>query len=393
MPTQKGNEDIRGQIAALRELLIDDQASELTRDPALADAVTKALDDMLAKVADAADAAPTAADAGFAQLIGLGADAATDLGQTRAPLRVSEYDETVTPERISAVGDLYYIYQHETIGVFRVMQKLKELFEAGTLRLSDGLGAFRLYQFDKREALRYTRRDRLAAYRRVLGYGGAPVPPGATPNTVFHSLYVNFVNEVIQFWRDKRVSEVMRDRPDDASFGSIAMVRRAGLDLRNNLKSTSYGHVNVLRVEVMQLLDESFRILESDDVKRQFGSENAWDVIEEVLTRYFHQTLSTSPRQRMAVTGREILQWIARKFILETTRPEFEGNLRDIAEDAEEWMTSAETVGVAQRRGPEERAMAWNRRTTGPGGRTNSRPVRRPDYRAREPAREYESEF
>jgi len=393
MSTQKGNEDIRGQVAALRELLIDDQASELTRDPALADAVTKALDDMLAKVADAADAAPTAADAGFAQLIGLGADAATELGQTRAPVRVSEYDETVTPERISAVGDLYYIYQHETIGVFRVMQKLKELFEAGTLRLSDGLGAFRLYQFDKREALRYTRRDRLAAYRRVLGYGAAPVPPGATPNTVFHSLYVNFVNEVIQFWRDKRVSEVMRDRPDDASFGSIAMVRRAGLDLRNNLKSTSYGHVNVLRVEVMQLLDESFRILESDDVKRQFGSENAWDVIEEVLTRYFHQTLSTSPRQRMAVTGREILQWIARKFILETTRPEFEGNLRDIAEDAEEWMTSAETVGVAQRRGPEERAMAWNRRTTGPGGRRDSRPMRRPDYRARKPDREYESEF
>jgi hypothetical protein len=393
MPTQKGNEDIRGQIAALRELLIDDQASELTRDPALADAVTKALDDMLAKVADAADAAPTAADAGFAQLIGLGADAATELGQTRAPVRVSEYDETVTPERISAVADLYYIYQHETIGVFRVMQKLKELFEAGTLRLSDGLGAFRLYQFDKREALRYTRRDRLAAYRRVLGYGAAPVPAGATPNTVFHTLYVNFVNEVIQFWRDKRVSEVMRDRPDDASFGSIAMVRRAGLDLRNNLKSTSYGHVNVLRVEVMQLLDESFRILESDDVKRQFGSENAWDVIEEILTRYFHQTLSTSPRQRMAVTGREILQWIARKFILETTRPEFEGNLRDIAEDAEEWMTSAETVGVAQRRGPEERAMAWNRRTPGPGGRTDSRLARRPDYRARRPEREYESEF
>ena len=69
LPTQKGNEDIRGQIAALRELLIDDQASELTRDPALADAVTKALDDMLAKVADAADAAPTAADAGFGRAV------------------------------------------------------------------------------------------------------------------------------------------------------------------------------------------------------------------------------------------------------------------------------------------------------------------------------------
>ena len=35
-------------------------------------------------------------------------------------------------------------------------------------------GAFALYQFDRREVLRYTTRDRLAAYRRVLGYGSAP---------------------------------------------------------------------------------------------------------------------------------------------------------------------------------------------------------------------------
>ena len=392
MPTHKGNEDVRGQIAALRDLMVGDRASELTRDPALADEVTRALDAMLAKVVEA-DAKPTTPDAGFAQLIGIGSDAATELGETRAPQRVAEYDETVTPERISAVGDLYYIYQHEKIGVFRVMQKLKELFEAGTLRLSEGPGAFRLYQFDKREALAYTRRDRLAAYRRVLGYGSAPVPPGATPNAEFHESFTSFVNEVIQFWRDKRVSEVMRDRPDEASFGSIAMVRRAGLDLRNNLKSASYGHVNVLRVEVMQLLDEAFRILESDDIKRQFGSENAWDVIEEVLTRYFNETLATSPRQRMAVTGREILQWIARKYILETTRGEFEANLRDIAEDAEEWMTSAETVGVAQRRRPEGRGMAWDRPARSSGaGRPSARAAAALNNRRRPPELEYETE-
>jgi hypothetical protein len=45
------------------------------------------------------------------------------------------------------------------------------------------------------------------------------------------------------------------------SFGSMAIARRAGLDLRNNLKFTSCGHLNVLRVEVMQLLDEAFRFL------------------------------------------------------------------------------------------------------------------------------------
>ena len=41
----------------------------------------------------------------------------------------------------------------------------------------------------------------------------------------------------------------MRERASDPSFGSIAIVRRAGLDMRYNLKNFSYGHLNVLRLE------------------------------------------------------------------------------------------------------------------------------------------------
>jgi hypothetical protein len=80
----------------------------------------------------------------------------------------------------------------------------------------------------------------------------------------------HFINQVVLYWRDKRISEVVRERAYDPSFGSITIVRRAGLDLRNNLKFTSFGHINVLRVEVMQLLDEAFRILGADDVKNLF---------------------------------------------------------------------------------------------------------------------------
>jgi hypothetical protein len=327
-----------------------EEAGELARDPAFADALKRKFDTMLETIIAEDIAAPPPPDAGFANLVGLGSEAAKTLGDTRIPQRVEQYDEAVASERILAVGDLYYIYQHEKIGVFRVMRKLKELFEAGTLRLSQGAGAFGLYQYDKRDVLRYTQRDRLAAYRRVLGYGSGPVPKGASPNNSFHDLFVHFVNEVTQFWRDKRVSDVIRERSDDPSFGSIATVRRAGLDLRNNLKWASYGHVNVMRVEVMQVLEDSFRILNADDIKSQFGAENAWDVVEEVLTRYFNESITSSTRQRMGVTGREILRWLGSKFILQSGRTQFEAELRDIADDAEEWITSAETLGVARRR-------------------------------------------
>src|SRR5205814_6634721 len=181
------------RIAALRATVADKLAGDLIANPQLADALTKQIDDMLAAVVDADGKAPPPPDKGLAQLAGIGPDAAKEFGDTRVPSGVQPYDEEITSERMIAVGDLYYIYQHETIGVFRVMQKLQELFRAGAVRLSAGPGAFALYQFDRREVLRYTQRDRLIAYRRAFGYGNAPVLPNSRANTDFHHLFNHFI--------------------------------------------------------------------------------------------------------------------------------------------------------------------------------------------------------
>ena len=346
------------RMAALREQVINQQSANLIQNPQLADALVKQLDDLLHSAIAADAQLPLPPDKGLAELAGIGPGAAQEFGKTRMPQGVEPYDEQVTSERIVAVGDLYYIYQHEKIGVFRVMQKLQELFRGGTIRLSSGPGAFALYQFDRREVLRYTLRDRWSAYRRVLGYGSAPVQKDSRANTEFHHQFSHFANQTALFWRDKRISDVIRERAYDPSFGSIAIVRRAGLDLRNNLKFTSFGHLNVMRVEVMQLLEESFKILESDDVKRQFGAENAWDVVEEVLTRYFNEPLATSPRQRMGVAGREILRWLGQPHLLQQQRAPFEALLLQIAEFAEEWLTSAQSLNVASRQ-PGPRITPW----------------------------------
>lgn len=350
MPTSQNYQQTQDRFAELLRRLTDYLSSNLVQNPALADVVSSQVEDALRAVDEEEAKAQAPPDRGLAELAGVGPGAATELGKTRIPLGVEPYDETVVSERIVAVGDIYYLYLHERIGVFRVVQRLQQLFRAGSIRLSSGPGAFALYQFDRREVLRYTRRDRQSAYRRALGYGAAEVPAGSRANTDFHRLFSHFMNQVALFWRDKRISDVIRERAFDPSFGSIAIVRRAGLDLRNNLKFTSFGHLNVMRVEVMQLLEEAFVILNSDDVKRQFGADNAWDVIEDVLVRHFNERLTTSPRQRMAVAGREILRWLAQPHILQTTRAEFEALLRQIAEYAEEWMTSAQALGVAERR-------------------------------------------
>src|SRR5215471_7212920 len=365
MATERDYQSLYDRVAALRDTVTSRLAADLIANPQLGDALTKQIDDLLQSAIDADSKAPPPPDKGLGQLAGVGPDAASQLGQTRIPPGVEPYDETITSERIIAVGDIYYIYQHETIGVFRVVQKLQELFRAGTVRLSGGAGAYALYQFDRREVLRYTQRDRLAAYRRIFNYGNSLVPSGSRPNTDFHKLFAHYIHQVTLFWRDKRISDVIRERAYDPSFGSIAIVRRAGLDLRNNLKWLSFGHLNVLRVEVMQLLEEAFKILNSDDVKRLFGADNAWDVVEEILIRYFNERLVTSPRQRMGVTGREVLRWLAQDHILKTTRSEFETLLLEIAEYAEEWLTSAQAMGLAARPA-DARVLPWTQAAPAP---------------------------
>jgi hypothetical protein len=365
MATERQYQSLYDRIAALRETVTSRLASDLISNPQLADALTKQIDDLLQGAVDADASATPPPDKGLAALAGIGPDASKEFGQTRIPPGVEPYDETITAERIVAVGDLYYLFQHEKIGVFRVVQKLQELFRAGTVRLSGGAGAFALYQFDRREVLRYTMRDRIAAYRRLFGYGSGAGPAGSRPNTEFHKLFAHFVHQVTLFWRDKRISDVIRERAYDPSFGSIAIVRRAGLDLRNNLKWLSFGHLNVMRVEVMQLLEEAFKILDADDVKRLFGADNAWDVVEEVLIRYYNERLVTSPRQRMGVTGREVLRWLAQPHILQTTRAQFETLLLEIAEQAEEWLTSAQAMDLAGRPAS-ARVLPWSQTTPVP---------------------------
>jgi hypothetical protein len=371
MTSKQEYHNLHDRFAALRETLADRLGADLIENPQLADAITDYLDDLQAAVVEAEAQKPVPPDSGLAELAGIGPEAAEELGETFVPPTFASYDETVTSERILAVGDLYSIFQHEKLGVFRAVLKLQELFRAGSVRLSSGAGAYGLYQYDRRQVLRYTRRERMQAYRRAFGYTNITPPTGAKPNRDFHTLFVHFVTQVAQFYRDKRIADIIRTRATDPGYGSIAVVRRAGLDLRNNLKHASYGHINVLRVEVLQLLNEAFRILGTDDIRKLFGADNAWDVIDEVMRRYLNQPhLNASQRSRMAEAGRKVIFWLAQPHILNASRAEFEALLDDIGDDAEEWLTSAESLGITRSRQPVGVRRSRN-------GRTAPTPARR----------------
>jgi hypothetical protein len=348
MPNTLEYDTINDQIAALLEQTIQGMGTSLVGNPDLQEVLNRMVDERLKQGVAAQSNRPGPADGGLSDLIGLGANAPADIGQTQVSPGVVDYDEKLASERVLSTADLYYQYIHERIGVFRVMFKLQELFRAGSLRISSGPGAFGLYRFDKRGILRYRQEERLQAYSRVLGYTRALPGPNARRNGEFHGLFKHFIGETAKFWRDKRISEVIRHRATDPTFGSIAVVRRAALDLRNNLKNSSYGWVNVMRIENSQALNEAFKVLDAPDVKAQFGAESAWDVIELVLWQYFHESINASALNRMAVSGREILRWLAEPFVLKTNRTDFETLLFRIAEYAEEWISSDEGMRLSR---------------------------------------------
>ena len=339
-------DQLEDEKARLITELLDQLSVEALGDPGLPDAINKLITSQLSDPSLLNGASP--ADGGIADLVGLGPNIPIQLGDTNISPGVVNYDDVLQSERISSAADLYYLYMNESIGVFQVIWKLQELFRAGALRISGGPGAFGLYRFDKRAILRYQRADRIRAYNRVFGYTKADPGPNARPNPEFHGLFTHFISEVAKFWRDKRISEVIRTRATDPTFGSIAIVRRSGLDLRNNVKNASYGYVNVLRIETSQALDEAFKILEAPDVREQFGAESAWDLIELVMWQYFQKAVHASAMNKMAVAGRDILKWLSQPFVLIEERLPFENALSPIAEPAEEWLASSEGMRLSR---------------------------------------------
>lgn len=339
-------EDLMGQVSLLRSELIDKNQGLFLQKPFLADLLNERIRDTLKLIEDSNRENLSSADSDLLALAGLGENQSTDMSRARIPARLPGYEDDVASERLLAIADLYYIYQHERIGVFNAVLKLQELFKSGRVRLASGPGAMMLYQYDRQKVLRYTKSERFQAYRRVFGYTDSQLNSGAKPNSSFHGLFMNFNTLVAQFFRDQRVSEVIRPDGSNLAFGSMAVVRRAGLDLRNNLKHNSYGHINVLRIEVFQLLEKAFEILGADDIKHLYGADSAWDVLEEILNRHLNHKVPVSQRSRMAVTGHEILTWLSQADILAQSRADFEPRIGYIKDAVEEWITSAESLGM-----------------------------------------------
>jgi hypothetical protein len=284
---------------------------------------------------------------GFLDLIGFGGKGTPPFGELSYPFIRPDFDDAVTASQLHAAAELYYIYQHERMRIFDVVNVLRRLFQLGRLRIQRGPGARGLYLLEKWRPLRYSRRDRMIAYRRTFNYGTGPAPAGAVVNTGFHRQLVAFMVSLSQYFRDLMIGEVIRGGQliDQRPFGSVATIQRLGLDLRWALDRASYGNILALTHEVGHYLKTTLQLLDSPDIKKAFDATSKWDVIEVVSNRHLGGVGELSQRAKMAESGRRILIWVADNDFKTAIDPIlFQSEARPFGPHAEAWIAAYRMV-------------------------------------------------
>jgi hypothetical protein len=289
--------------------------------------------------------ASAAGDGGenFVDLIGLGKEGVLPFGDIAYPHLIADFDDAVVPSQLHAAADLYFIFQHERMGVFRVAEILKKLFREGRMRIQRGPGARGLYLLAKWQPLRYGVRDRAIAYMRVFNYGKAPRPAGAIVNVNFHYQLVALMSALAQYYRDLTIGEVIRGSQniEQRPFGTIATIQRLGTDLRYALDRASYGNIVALAHETGLYLKELLNLFEAPDIKKAFDANNKWDVVEQVLNRYFGGARELSQRAKMAESGRNVLLWVSNSDFDTGEDPvKFQVEAENASANAEAWIAA-----------------------------------------------------
>jgi len=280
---------------------------------------------------------------GFLDLIGFGDRGAPDFDKISYPYIQPDFDDSVVPSQLHAAAELYYIYQHERMKMFQVVDVLLRLFRLGKMRIQRGPGARGLYLLEKWKPLRYTVTDRMVAYRRAFNYGTATAPAGAVLNRNFHRQMVGFMVALGQYFRDLLIGEVIRGGHliDQRPFGSVGTIQRIGLDLRYALDRSTYGNIFSLAMETGHYLKSVLQLLDAPDIKKAFDANTKWDVVEMVSNRYLGGTAEPSQRAKMAESGRRVLQFVASNDFKTATDPIlFQSVVRPLGPQTEAWIAA-----------------------------------------------------
>ena len=210
-------------------------------------------------------------------------------------------DVEIVHDNIRAVATLYYIYQHEKMGVFQVVDRLAELFHQGLLPLGGGAAeTLRAYMLGEHS---FSDNERADLYEWALGAPGGG--PDVQPNSDFRTLWLVFVAEVVAFARERGPFElVWPETPNNATL------RKATRDLAANISSHGWG-MGSESARLAGQLREAIDVLRMPQLQQTFRARDAWQVIERVQHMHLGGAADVARYGRIADAGRRIFGWLA----------------------------------------------------------------------------------
>jgi hypothetical protein len=276
-----------------------------------------------------------------------GDPAGIDMKGIAAPDISADVDRKVNPENLISAANLYACYQLDQLGVFEVVQSIFNDFFYGNLRVTTEPGALALYRYEKRKKERYPRKRRYLVYKRCFNYGPAKPVPNTPLNRDFHKLLLNFIMAVTHFYRDQRISEVIRKGATglQSSFGSLETVKKGGIDLRNSINRYSAGITMLFTMELSSYLNECMEVLRLPEIRSAYNVKNEWQLIEKIGEQKLKKTEKASVRGSLAQEGKRILEWLAGDDVLEEDNIPFEITLNMVGQWAERWAISYKSIG------------------------------------------------
>ena len=253
----------------------------------------------------------------------------------------TETDLSIVADNLNVVGAIYYSHQLEQMGVFRVVERIVELYAQGLLPLRPGRAADTLDRYARRGE-RMTAQERASFYSRALGAPGGSAVAGK-PNRDFLSLWMRFMVAVSMFVRQQGVANLLQP-----ATPANANVRNAARALAANASAHGGGTVRhagrVFSEEVRQLVE----LLSESELLQAFGARDMWQVIDQVNRNELGGARNVARYRAQAEAGSRVLQWLAAHAAqlssAAQTEPEDPADDADLAQAVEQWLAA---TGVA----------------------------------------------
>ena len=220
----------------------------------------------------------------------------------------NDADVQIVAQNLHAVQGLHFAYMLEEAGMFRVIDRIVDLFRQGLLPLGRGKAGDFLYQHFKKSSERITESERREMYMRAFGAPGGD-PNASLPNREFSELWLRFVSAVSSFSRQLTVEKLLRNAVPMAV--SQEQVRKSGLDLAANLSLHGYGIAYFAATELQTNILQFRDVLSDPEVRQAFGARDMWQVIDQVNVNYLGGAKNSTRYRTLARSGAIIIRWLA----------------------------------------------------------------------------------